>query len=107
VEKNPKAAKALTMAVIEAQRWSDNPAEPQGIVRDRGAAGIFQGAGRRHYRPHLGSNRLWQRQESRNFPYLMKFWNDLPLILSRATSLVHHRGYALGLYAARHRHQGW
>jgi len=25
VDKNPKAARALTMAVIEAQRWSDNP----------------------------------------------------------------------------------
>ena len=29
VEQNPNAAKALTMAVIEAQRWCDKPANKQ------------------------------------------------------------------------------
>jgi nitrate/nitrite transport system substrate-binding protein len=76
VEKNPKAAKALTMAIIEAQQWCDDPAntkemceiiakrewlkiDPQDIL-GRAQGNIDFGDGRK----------------VENSPVAMKFWRD-------------------------------
>ena len=76
VEKNPNAARAMTAAVIEAQRWCDaaaNRAElceivgrreyfkvPVGDILGRTSGAIDYGTGKK----------------VTNFPYLMKFWRD-------------------------------
>jgi nitrate/nitrite transport system substrate-binding protein len=47
VEKNPNAAKALLMAVMEAQQWCDKHGEQGGDGRDPRQAPVVQRAGRR------------------------------------------------------------
>ena len=62
VDKYPKAAKALLMAVMEAQQWCDEDGEQGRDGRDHRQAPVVQRAGRRHHRPHQGQLRLRHRQ---------------------------------------------
>ena len=54
VDKNPKAAQALVMAVMEAQQWCEKPENKQERRRDCRQAPMVQRAGRRHHRPRQG-----------------------------------------------------
>jgi nitrate/nitrite transport system substrate-binding protein len=75
-DQNPKAAKALLMGVLEAQRWCDNPANIeemcQIISQDKWfkvpAADII---GRSKGEIDFGNGRV-----EKAFPYAMKFWRD-------------------------------
>ena len=76
VQKNPKAAKALTMAVLEAQRWCDtaaNRAEMCDIVsrREYFKVPVEDILPRTSGTIDYGTGRKVD-----NFPYLMKFWKD-------------------------------
>ncbi|MBI3677171.1 MAG: ABC transporter substrate-binding protein [Proteobacteria bacterium] len=76
VDKNPKAAKAVTMAVLEAQRWCDKPenrSEMCQIVSKREWFKVpFEDIiGRTSGMIDYGTGKTVQ-----NFPYLMKFWKD-------------------------------
>jgi len=76
VDKNPKAAKALLMAVMEAQMWCDkaeNKKEMADIIAKReylkvDAAAI---AGRLQGTVDFGNGRVEE-----NSPHIMKFWQD-------------------------------
>jgi nitrate/nitrite transport system substrate-binding protein len=76
VDKNPKAAKALTMAVLEAQRWCDDPANKQEmceIISKREWLKIDPQAilGRSRGNIDYGDGRTVE-----NSPVAMKFWQD-------------------------------
>ena len=76
VDKNPKAAKAVAMAVIEAQRWCDvgqNRKEMCDIVAQRQyfKVPVEDIIGRTSGTIDYGNGRKVD-----NFPYLMKFWRD-------------------------------
>jgi nitrate/nitrite transport system substrate-binding protein len=76
VDKNPKAAKAILMAVMEAQQWCDKPENIeemcQIVSQDKWfkvpAADII---GRSKGEIDYGTGRV-----EKNFPYAMKFWAD-------------------------------
>jgi nitrate/nitrite transport system substrate-binding protein len=76
VEKNPKAAKALTMAVLEAQMWCDKPentAEMCDIISKREWLKIKAEdiLGRSQGTIDFGDGR-----KEEKFPLAMKFWSD-------------------------------
>ena len=77
VDKNPKAAKALLMAVMEAQQWCDKPenrAEVAAICAKRQWINV---PGRRHHRPHQGQVRLRHPGKVvEKSPHIMKYWGD-------------------------------
>jgi nitrate/nitrite transport system substrate-binding protein len=76
VERNPRATKALTMAILEAQMWCDNPANRQEMAEIVGrrawfnvpAADIF---GRTNGAINYGDGRTVE-----NSPHVMKYWRD-------------------------------
>ena len=107
VDKYPKAAKALLMAVMEAQQWCEKPdnrdevaaicAKRQWIncpvedVTDR-VKGKFD----------YGTGKVVE-----NSPHMMRFWADSASYpYPEPRSLVPHRGYPLGQIRGRLRHQG-
>jgi nitrate/nitrite transport system substrate-binding protein len=76
VEKHPNAARALTMAVMEAQMWADrdeNREEVATILSGRAWVGapVADMVGRLKGRFDYGNGRVEE-----NSPHLMKFWRD-------------------------------
>ncbi len=58
VDKYPKAAKALLMAVMEAQQWCDKAENKRRARDDHAQAAVDQLPGRGHHRPRQGQVRL-------------------------------------------------
>ena len=58
VDKNPKAAKAMLMAVMEAQQWCDKPENHEEVAAIMRQAAMDQLPGRGHHRSHQGQVRL-------------------------------------------------
>ena len=85
VDKNPKAAKALLMAVMEAQQWCDKLENKQEMAEIVGQAPVVQRAGRRHHRPRQGrlsttaSAGKWSRTAPQHHEVL-----ERPRLLSRS-----------------------
>ncbi|MCO4319467.1 ABC transporter substrate-binding protein [Phyllobacterium sp. 21LDTY02-6] len=76
VEKHPNAAKALLMAVMEAQQWADAPANKDELAAIVGKRAWFNVppkdiAGRLKGEYDYGSGRVED-----SSPHLMKFWRD-------------------------------
>ena len=76
VEKNPKAAKALTMAVIEAQRWSDNPQNRKELCEIVARREYFKVPVEDIIGRTSGTIDYGTGKKVENFPLLMKFWNN-------------------------------
>ena len=68
VEKNPRAAKALLMAVMEAQMWCDSHGQQGGDVPDPRPPPVVQRAAGRRARPPQGRHQLRPRQGRRRAP---------------------------------------
>ena len=108
VDKYPKAAKALLMAVMEAQQWcekAENREETRGDLRQ---AAVDQLA-RSKTSPiaSRASSTTASGKVVENSPHIMRFWAR-PRLLSvpEPRPLVHHRGHPLGQIRSRLRHQG-
>lgn len=76
VDKNPKATKAILMAVLEAQQWCDKPenkAEMVKIISDRKWLKVPEAdiLGRSQGKIDYGNGKTVE-----NSPLLMKFWSD-------------------------------
>lgn len=76
VDKHPKAAKALLMAVMEAQQWCDKMENKQEMAeicskREYFKAPASDVVGRASGKIDYGNGRVEE-----NSPYLMKFWQD-------------------------------
>jgi nitrate/nitrite transport system substrate-binding protein len=76
VDKNPKAAKALLMAVMEAQQWCDQPENRKEMAEICSKREYFKAPaevilGRASGNIDYGNGRVVE-----NSPYLMKFWQD-------------------------------
>jgi nitrate/nitrite transport system substrate-binding protein len=76
VNKNPKAAKALTMAVIEAQRWCDNPQNRKEMCEIVARREYFKVPVEDIIGRTSGSIDYGTGKKVDDFPYLMKFWRD-------------------------------
>jgi len=76
VEKNPKAAKALTMAVIEAQRWADNPQNRKELCEIVARREYFKVPVEDIIGRTSGAIDYGNGKKVENFAYLMKFWNN-------------------------------
>ena len=77
VDKNPKAAKAILMAVMEAQQWADKMENKEELATIMAQAAVDQLPGRGHRRSRQGQVRLRQcRQGGRESPHIMKYWRD-------------------------------
>ena len=98
VDKYPKAAKALLMAVMEAQQWCEKPEQPRRSRGDLRQAPVDQLPGRGRHRPRQGQVRLrHSRQGGRELPHIMKFWARSRLLsVPEPRPLVPHRGHPLG-----------
>ena len=108
VDKHPNAAKALLMAVMEAQQWCDKPGEPRGGRRDLRQAPMDQLPGRGHHRPHQGQVRLRHPGKVvENTPAHHEVL-ERPRLLSvpEPRPVVPHRGHPLGQVRADDRRQG-
>lgn len=75
-DKNPKATKALTMAVLDAQRWCNTPANRKEMCdivakREWFKVPVEDIIGRTSGTIDYGTGKKVD-----NFPYLMKFWDD-------------------------------
>ena len=68
VDKYPKAAQAITMAVMEAQQWADKAENKEELAAIMAQAAVDQLPGRRHSRSHQGQVRLRHRQGGRELP---------------------------------------
>ena len=68
VDKYPNAAKALLMAVMEAQQWCDKMENKEEIADDRRQAPMVQRAGRRHHRPRSRATSITATAASRRAP---------------------------------------
>ena len=87
VDKNPNAAKALLMAVMEAQQWCDKPENHDEVATICRQAPVDQRAGRRHHRPRQGQLRLRHRPRGREQPaHHEATGRTTPPIRSRATT---------------------
>jgi nitrate/nitrite transport system substrate-binding protein len=76
VDKNPKAAKALLMAVMEAQQWCDKPENKEEMCQIVSQDKWFKVSatdiiGRSKGEIDYGTGRV-----EKNFPHAMKFWSD-------------------------------
>jgi nitrate/nitrite transport system substrate-binding protein len=76
VERNPRAAKALTMAVLEAQMWCDKPENRQELAEIVGRRAWFNVPaadilGRTRGTINYGDGRTVE-----NSPHVMKYWRD-------------------------------
>ena len=103
VDKNPNAAKALLMAVMEAQQWCDKPENHEELARDHAPSASGSTPGRGHHRPHQGQVRLRHpRQGGRELAAHHEVL-ERPRLLSvpEPRPLVHHRGHPLGQVRGR------
>ena len=107
VDKNPKAAKALLMAVMEAQQWCDkleNKQEMSEIVGRRQwfNVPVADIIGRAKGDINYGNGRV-----EKGTNQFMKFWQRPRLLpVQEPRRLVRHRGHPLGQVRADDRHQG-
>ncbi len=108
VDKHPNAAKALIMAVMEAQQWCDDPEESQRARFDHVEAAVDQRASCRHSRPHQGQVRLRHPRQGRRELAAHHEVLDGPRVVPvpEPRSLVHHRRHPVGQVRAWRRRQG-
>jgi len=76
VNKNPRAAQALTAAVIEAQRWCDNPANRREMCEIVARREYFKVPVEDIIGRSSGSVDYGNGKKVDNFQYLMKFWGN-------------------------------
>lgn len=76
VEKNPKAAKALTMAVLEAQQWCDKDVNKKEMCEIVGRRDWFKVPVEDILGRSLGSFDYGDGRIAEKSPHLMKFWRD-------------------------------
>jgi nitrate/nitrite transport system substrate-binding protein len=76
VEKNPKAAQALTMAVIEAAQWCDLDANKKEMCDIVGRRDWFKVPTEDIYGRSVGNFDYGDGRVVQNSPHLMKFWRD-------------------------------
>jgi nitrate/nitrite transport system substrate-binding protein len=75
-DRNPKAAQAVTMAVMEAQRWCDNPANRREMCEIVARREYFKVPVEDIIGRTGGAIDYGNGKKVENFPYLMKFWNN-------------------------------
>jgi nitrate/nitrite transport system substrate-binding protein len=75
-DKNPKAAQAVTMAVMEAQRWCDNPQNRREMCEIVARREYFKVPVEDIIGRTGGAIDYGNGKKVENFPYLMKFWNN-------------------------------
>ena len=100
VDKYPKAARALLMAVMEAQQWAEKPENREEAAAICASAKWIDSRGRGHHRPHEGQVRLRHRPR-RQSPQQMRFSKQRVLSLSEPRPLVPHRGHPPGANTRR------
>ena len=77
VDKYPKAAKAILMAVMEAQQWCrQERKQSEELATIMGKRQWINCPVEDIYRPHQGQVRLRHRQGGRELPHIMKYWRD-------------------------------
>ena len=77
VDKYPKAAKAMTMAVMEAQQWADKAENKQELATIMGKRQWINCPVEDILRPHQGQVRLRHPGKVvENSPHIMKYWRD-------------------------------
>ena len=76
VERNPRATEALTAAVIEAQRWCDEPANKQEMCAIVGRRAWFNVPVADILARSQGNIDYGDGRKVENSPLLMKFWRD-------------------------------
>ena len=76
VQRNPRAAHALTAAVIEAQRWCDTPGNRKELCEIISRREYFKVPVEDILSRTSGSIDYGNGKKVENFPYLMKFWDD-------------------------------
>jgi len=76
VDKNPKAAKALTMAVQEAQQWCDKPENKEEMCQIISQAKWFKVPAKDIIERSKGNIDYGDGRTQQNSPLLMKFWAD-------------------------------
>ncbi|HET7715477.1 MAG TPA: CmpA/NrtA family ABC transporter substrate-binding protein [Bauldia sp.] len=76
VDANPKAAKAITMAVQEAQMWCDDMANKEELAEIVGSRAWFNAPSRDIVHRLRGHYDYGNGQVVENSPGLMKFWRD-------------------------------
>ena len=107
IEKNPNAAKALLMAVMEAQQWCesmDNKAEMADIL---GKRQWFNVPTEGRARPPQGRHQLWQRPRGQGHRPLYEVLERRRLLsVQEPRHMVHDGKHPLGKSAGEHRHQG-
>ena len=102
VEKNPRAAKALLMAVMEAQMWCDEMANKDEMCPDPRQPPVVQRAAGRRARPPEGRHQLRQRPgRHRHRPRHEVLEGPRVLSLQEPRRLVRHREHPLGQVRAR------
>lgn len=76
VDKNPKAAQAVTMAVQEAARWCDTPANKKEMCEIVAKREWFKVPVDDIYGRSIGAIDYGDGRKAENFPLLMKFWKN-------------------------------
>lgn len=76
VDKNPKAAKALLMAVMEAQQWCDKMENKQEMAEICSKREYFKAPAKDVVDRASGKFDFGNGRVEENSPYLMKFWQD-------------------------------
>ncbi|WEZ82452.1 CmpA/NrtA family ABC transporter substrate-binding protein [Rhizobium sp. 32-5/1] len=76
VEKNPNAAKAITMAIMEAQQWCDDMANKEELAGIVGKRAWFNVPPRDLVGRLKGEYDYGNGKVVENSPHLMKFWKD-------------------------------
>ncbi|GBF81382.1 CmpA/NrtA family ABC transporter substrate-binding protein [Aphanothece sacrum] len=76
VDKNPKAAKALLMAVLEAQQWCDKPENKAEMCKIVSQDKWFKVPVEDILPRAQGNINFGNGKEVENFPQAMKFWSD-------------------------------
>ena len=107
VDKYPKAAKALLMAVMEAQQWCEKPENREEVAaicakRQWINCPVEDVTDRIKGKFDYGTGKVVE-----NCPHIMRFWADQRLLsVPEPRPLVHHRGHPLGQVRGRLRRQG-
>ncbi len=76
VDKNPKAAKAILMAVMEAQQWCDKMENKQEMAEICSKREYFKAPAKDVVDRASGKFDFGNGRVEENSPYLMKFWQD-------------------------------
>ena len=108
VDKYPKAAKAILMAVMEAQQWADKAENKQELATIMGKRQWMNCPVEDVYRSLTGKFDYGiPGKVVENSPHIMKYWRDFRLLsVPEPRSLVHDRGHPLGQIRSGLRQQG-